>query len=138
VRDLQDTSLAAAFACRRNVRVAAAHPVELGVAVRATYIVRPLPRWIAPSPYAAKVAGCLTGAVRRAVPLVRAGRDNLEMRAAARTVLPGGCHIGLLTPPASASAASAQTRAVELIRPYGLECCGANTTGQVIHSGALS
>jgi hypothetical protein len=138
VGDLKDAHLAAAFAGRRNIRIASAHPIELRVLVRPASIVPPLPGRIAPRPYAAKFAGGLACAVSRAIPPIGAGRDNLKMSAAARAVFSRRRHVGLFTPAAATGPSRAAGGAIEFVRPYGLECCGAISTGQVVHSGAIA
>lgn len=138
VRDLQDAILAAAFARRGNVRVSAAHPVELGVLIGSARVVFPLPRRIAPRPNASKLACGFPRAIRRAVTLIGAGRDNLKMSAAARAVFSRRRHVGLFTPAAATGPSRAAGGAIEFVRPYGLERCGAITTGQIIHSGAIA
>jgi hypothetical protein len=138
VSDFQDARLAAAFAGARDVGMPPTHPVELGVLIGAACVVGPLPGRISPRPDAAQLASGFPGAVRRTVASVGAGRDDIEVRPAARAVLSPRRDVCLL--PASSTPCAAGTRrgAVELVRPYGHEFCGAVATGQVVHSGAIA
>lgn len=137
VRDLQDARLTARLARGRNVRIPATHPVELGVPVWTPRIVGPLSGGISTRPNAPKLPRGLTGAVLGAIPAIGAGRHDLEVRSAAGAVLPPSRHVGLFSPPPASRAPRAGRRAIELVRPYGDEVCGAFATGQFVHGEAV-
>jgi len=138
VRDLQNARLSATFARRGNVGISSPHPIEFRVFVGAARIIASLTRGISASPNPAQLARCLACAFSGAIALIRAWRNDVEVRSAPWTILSGGRDVRLFSASASACATSATLRAIELIRPYGAERCGAITTGQVIHSGALA
>jgi hypothetical protein len=138
VCNLENARLTAAFAGVRDVRVTPLHPVEFGVPAGAARIVAQLTRRISASPYSAQLASCLARTVGGTISLIGARRRDVKVFAAARAILSGGRDVGLLASPATARATRATLRTIELVRPYGLKRCGAISTGQIIHNGAVA
>jgi hypothetical protein len=134
MRNLKNAALSARFAGIREVRIFPSKAPKNGILEWPSQIIYFLDMRFASMKCTSLFARCLACAVGRAIPLIRIGRHDVEMRFATETVATRLCDIGLFAASASARASLTCGRTVPLVWPHRLEFSSAIHAEQIVHA----